>query len=809
MQSFWQDITYGIRMLRKNPGVTILAIVALALGIGVNTAIFSIADAFLLKPVPFPNLDRVVSIYATVPHRNIYDNAVAPADFEDWKDQSHSFDRLAAFQWYSVNLTGEGNPQRVQGFLVSQNFFETLSEQPVLGRAFLPDEEQPGRDHEVMLTHGLWERRYGSDRNVIGKSIQIDAESYTVVGVMGKDFKYPFSVELWMPLAMDAKEKAIRKSHYLFALGQLRPGVPVPQARAELAALSTRLATEYPQTNKGWGVRVLPFRQAVSGDLTRQYTLLLMGAVGFVLLIACANIANLQLARAANRQKEIALRVAMGASRWRVIRQLLTESVMMALAGGAAGLLVAEWSIDLILSNMPPDVARYIAGWQEIRLDSLAFLFTLALAIAAGILSGLAPALQCAKTDINETLKEGGLGSSASRRRHLIRNILVVAEVSMSVILLVGAGLLVKGFRALINVNQNFEPNSLLTFRISLPAAKYGGPQKISAFHDETLRQLQTIPGVKAASLVTSVPYSNTYSSDAFSIEGRTFPVGEVAVATRESVSPNYLQTMHIPLLRGRGFSESDNADSPEVAIISEVLAERYWPAENPLGKRIKLGAVDSKSRWAEIVGVAGEVKYNWISSGQEPTIYFSYRQHALGYSQFALRTTGDPNSFTSAVRSRIANVDPEQPISEVKPLAQVIHESVMGIAYVAVMMAVLGVIALLLSAVGVFGVMAYSVTERTREFGIRIAFGAQQKNVLRMVFYRGMLLTGIGLGIGLPIALAMSQLLASLLYGVSASDPIIFSGVTILLTGIAMLACYIPAKRAMQVDPMVALRYE
>jgi putative ABC transport system permease protein len=809
MQSFWQDISYGIRMLKKNPGVTILAIVALALGIGVNTAIFSIADAFLLKPVPFPNLDHVVTIYETVPHRNINDNSASPANFEDWKNQSHSFDRLAAFQWDSVNLTGEGNPQRVQGFLVSQNFFETLSEQPVLGRAFLPEEEQPGRDHEVMLTHGLWERRYGSDRNLIGKSIQIDAESYTVVGVMGKGFKYPFSVELWMPLAMDAKEKAIRKSHYLFALGQLKPGISVSQARAELVALSTRLSTEFPQTNKGWGVRVLPFRQAVSGDLTRQYTLLLMGAVGFVLLIACANIANLQLARAANRQKEIALRAALGATRWRVIRQLLTESVLMALAGGAAGLLVAEWSIDLILSNMPPDVARYIAGWQEIRLDSLAFLFTLALAIAAGILSGLAPALQCAKTDINETLKEGGLGSSASRRRHLIRNILVVAEVSMSVILLVGAGLLVKGFRALINVNQNFEPNSLLTFRISLPAAKYGSPQKISAFHDETLRQLQTIPGVKSASLVTSVPYSNSYSSDAFSIEGRTFPVGEVAVATRESVSPNYLQTMHIPLLRGRGFSESDSADSPEVAIISEVLAERYWPAENPLGKRIKLGAVDSKSRWAEIVGVAGEVKYNWISSGQEPTIYFSYRQHALGYSQFALRTSGDPNSFTSAVRSRIANVDPEQPISEVKPLAQVIHESVMGIAYVAVMMAVLGVIALLLSAVGVFGVMAYSVTERTREFGIRIAFGAQQKNVLRMVFYRGMLLTGIGLGIGLPIALAMSQLLASLLYGVSASDPIIFSGVTILLTGIAMLACYIPAKRAMQVDPMVALRYE
>jgi putative ABC transport system permease protein len=809
MQSFWQDISYGIRMLKKNPGVTILAIVALALGIGVNTAIFSIADAFLLKPVPFPNLDHVVTIYETVPHRNINDNSASPANFEDWKNQSHSFDRLAAFQWDSVNLTGEGNPQRVQGFLVSQNFFETLSEQPVLGRAFLPEEEQPGRDHEVMLTHGLWERRYGSDRNLIGKSIQIDAESYTVVGVMGKGFKYPFSVELWMPLAMDAKEKAIRKSHYLFALGQLKPGISVSQARAELVALSTRLSTEFPQTNKGWGVRVLPFRQAVSGDLTRQYTLLLMGAVGFVLLIACANIANLQLARAANRQKEIALRAALGATRWRVIRQLLTESVLMALAGGAAGLLVAEWSIGLVLSNMPPDVARYIAGWQEIRLDSLAFLFTLALAIAAGILSGLAPALQCAKTDINETLKEGGLGSSASRRRHLIRNILVVAEVSMSVILLVGAGLLVKGFRALINVNQNFEPNSLLTFRISLPAAKYGSPQKISAFHDETLRQLQTIPGVKSASLVTSVPYSNSYSSDAFSIEGRTFPVGEVAVATRESVSPNYLQTMHIPLLRGRGFSESDSADSPEVAIISEVLAERYWPAENPLGKRIKLGAVDSKSRWAEIVGVAGEVKYNWISSGQEPTIYFSYRQHALGYSQFALRTSGDPNSFTSAVRSRIANVDPEQPISEVKPLAQVIHESVMGIAYVAVMMAVLGVIALLLSAVGVFGVMAYSVTERTREFGIRIAFGAQQKNVLRMVFYRGMLLTGIGLGIGLPIALAMSQLLASLLYGVSASDPIIFSGVTILLTGIAMLACYIPAKRAMQVDPMVALRYE
>ena len=809
MQSFLQDISYGIRMLKKNPGVTILAIVALALGIGVNTAIFSVADAFLLRPVPYPNLDRVVTLYETVPQRNIDDNAASPADFDDWKKQTKSFDRLAAFQWYSVNLTGEGNPQRVQAFLVSQNFFDTLSEQPVLGRAFLPEEEQPGKDHEVILTNGLWERRYGSDRNVVGKSIQIDRESYTVVGVMGKDFKYPFSVELWMPLAMDAKEKAIRKSHYLFTLGQLKPGASVSQARAELVAINSRLSTEYPQTNKGWGVRVLPFRQAVSGDLTRQYTLLLMGAVGFVLLIACANIANLQLARAANRQKEIALRSAMGATRWRVIRQLLTESILMALAGGAAGLMVAQWAIDLILSNMPPDVAQYVAGWQEIRLDSRAFLFTLAIAIVAGILSGLAPALQSSKTDINEALKEGGHGSSAGRKRHFVRNVLVVAEISMSVILLVGAGLLVKGFRALINVNQNFEPNSLLTFRTSLPAAKYTSPQKISAFYDETLRQLQSLPGVKSASLVTSVPYSNSYSSDTFSIEGRMFPVGEIPTATSETVSSNYLQTMHIPLLRGREFQESDNADSPHVAIISQVLAQRYWPTENPLGKRIKFGSEDSKNSWAEIVGVSGEVKYNWISSGQEPTIYLPYLQHPVGYSQFALRMSGDPNSFTSAVRSRIANVDPEQPISEVKPLNQVIHESVVGIAYVAVMMAVLGVIALLLSAVGVFGVMAYSVTERTREFGIRVAFGAQQKDVLRIVFHRGMILTGIGMAIGLPISLAMSQLMASLLYGVSASDPIIFSGVTILLAGIALLACYIPARRAMQVDPMIALRYE
>jgi putative ABC transport system permease protein len=809
MQSFWQDITYGMRMLRKNPGVTILAVTALALGIGVNTAIFSVADAFLLKPVPFPNLDRLVTIYETLPQQNSYENSTSPANFEDWKNQLHSFERLAAYEWDSVNLTGEGTPQKASGFLVTQNFFETLAEQPVLGRAFLPEEENPGKDHEVILSHGLWERRYGSDHNLIGKTIQIDAQSYTVVGVMGEDFSFPFSAELWMPLAMDANEKTIRKSRFLFALGLLKPRIPLSQARAEMVALGERLAEQYPQTNKGWGMRVLPLRESASGDLTRQFTLLLLGAVGFVLLIACANIANLQLARAANRRKEIALRAALGASRWRVVRQLLTESMIMALAGGAAGLLVAQWSIDLILSNMPPDVARFIAGWKEIRLDSHAFLFTLAIAIAAGILSGLAPALESSRPDINETLKEGGRGSTAGRRRHLIRNILVIAEVALSLILLLGAGLLVKGFRALLDVNRDFEPRSLLTFRLNLPDAKYSSPQKIAAFYDETLRQLGTIPGVQSAATVTSVPYSNSSSNNTFSIEGRPFQAGETPLAYIQCISPNYFQTMQVPLRQGRAFADADNTDSPDVAVISDVLARRYWPGESPLGKRIKAGTPDSKRPWAQIVGVVGEVKYNWISSAQQPTLYFPYRQYPRSRAQFALRTSGDPYSYVSGVRSRIAAVDPGQPIFEAKTLDRVIHESVVGIAYVAVMMAVLGVIALVLSSVGVYGVMAYSVTERTHEIGIRIALGAQPWDVLRMVLHRGLILTGIGLGIGLPVSYVLAHLLASLLYGVSASDPLIFTSISVLLTAIAMLACYVPARRAMRVDPMIALRYE
>ena len=810
MGSFWQDIRYGLRMLRRNPGVTALGIAALALGVGANTAMFSVADAFLLKPLPFPNLSRLVMVEQTLPEMSVFENSASPANFVEWRSQSHSFEKVAAYEWDDVNLTGDGMPQRAQAFLVTANFFDTLGVKPMMGRAFLPEEEEPGRDQEVVLSHGLWVRRYGADPNILGKTVKIDAKSSTVIGVMGHDFVFPLSAELWIPMAMDAAEKSKRKSHSVWVLGLRKPGVSLEQSAAEITTIHERTKQQYPDDEKRWGVRLVPLREAAAGDLTVQYTKLLMVAVGLVLLIACANVANLQLARAAGRQREIAVRGALGASRWRLIRQLLIESTLLSLVGAGLGLIFAEWSIDLILSNMPPDVARYILGWQNIRLDIRAFLYTLGIAVAAGVVSGLVPALQSTHPDLNEALKDGGRGGSGGRSRQRLRSIFVVAEVSISLVLLIGSGLLVKGFRSLINVNGNFEPESLLSMRLTLPDAKYRGQQpKIVSFYEQALEQIRTIPGVEMAATTTQLPYGDGGAMNFFSIENQPPQSGETRLARLQSISPNYFRVLHIPLREGREFSDADSSASAPVAVISLSMARRYFPNGSAVGQHIRTGGADSKVPWATIVGVVDEVRYDWISQGPQPTLYLPYRQSPFQYAYLGVRTSGNPESLISAVRSKIAVVDPDQPVYEVKSMDRMIHESVMGIAYVAVMMSVLGVIALLLASVGVYGVMAYAVTERTHEIGVRMALGAQRLDVLRMMASRGVLLTGIGLAIGLPVSFWLARLLARLLFGVSSADPAIFIGITALLSLIALAACVIPARRAMQVDPMVALRYE
>jgi putative ABC transport system permease protein len=812
VETIWQDIRYGARMLWKHRLATFVCAVALALGIGANTAMFSVAEAFLLRSVPFENPDRIVAMMDVRPQQNIDRNAVAPATYLDWQTQAKSFEQLGAYEWEEVNLTGNREPEKVQASDVTANFFGLLGVQPKMGRPFLPEEEQPGKDQEIILSYGLWERRYASDPNILNKIVKVDGKCFTIVGVMDKGFDFPMPAEAWMPLALTVKQQSERNSRYIWVLGKLKPDTSVKQAAAEMGAIAQRESDAYPDAHKGWQLRVMPVREFATSDLTRQYTLLLMGAVGFVLLIACADVANVQFARVSGRQKELAVRAAMGASRARIVCQLLTESILLALLGSVAGLLFAQWDITLIVAHMPADVAKYVAGWKTISLDSNAFLFTLGIALFSGILSGIAPALLTSRTNVSETLKESGRGSSAGRARHRLRNTLVVAEISLSLVLLVGAGLLVKNFTALINVNEKYRPESILAMNLSLPELLYKAPSGRVSFHGQVLQRLSAIPNVQAAAMVTYVPYSNGggASTRAFTVEGRTATErGEVNSAIVQTISPNYFGLMQIALREGREIADTDADGTLPVAVISKSLARRYFPGENSLGRKLKAGQADDSSPWLTIVGIVDDVHYSWISKDDVPTIYRSYRQSAPFYASLVLRTGGDPLSFVPAVRSQIAAVDPDLSLFNIKPLDKVISDSIVGIAYVAVMMGVLGIIALVLASVGVYGVMSYAVSERTNEIGIRMAMGATANDIQRLVMGKGALLTLIGMGIGLPLAFGLANALSSLLFGVKAADPVAFIVLPLVLAAVATLASYLPARRAVRVDPITALRYE
>jgi putative ABC transport system permease protein len=811
MDTVRQDIRYALRMLWKHRFATFVCAGALALGIGANTAIFSMAEAFLLHPVPLNDVNRIVALVDSQPRHNVEKTSVAPATYLEWQTQAHSFEQVGAYSWDGVNFTGDGTPQKIQDYLVTTNFFATLGVQPHLGRDFLAEEGQPGKNQELILSYGLWERRYASDPQILGKIVKVDGKPFTIVGVMDKGFDFPLSAEAWLPTAFDAKQRVERDNRPLWVLGRLKPQATFEQAKAEMLTIAHQQAEAFPDAYKDWELRVIPLGEFAAGDLTRQYTLLLLGAVAFVLLIACADVANVQFARVSGRQKELAVRAAMGATRIRIVRQLLIESVMLSLFGAAIGIFLAQWMLTLMLSHMPPDIARYIAGWKSIRLDLGAFLFTFAVALASGILSGIAPSLMSSRTNISETLKESGRGASSGRARHRLRSILVIAEVALSLILLVGAGLLVKGFHALLNVNQAYHPESLLTLNLDLPEVEYPERSARAEFHDRLARSLASIPNVSAAATAITVPYGNGggTSADRFSIEGRPLERREEArTAIMQTISPNYFTMMNIALRDGRAFTDSDADQTQRVALISRSLAQQYFPGENPLGKKVNVAA-DKSDVWLTVVGVVDDVRYNWIQKYDVPTLYRPYRQNPTHYTTVVLRTGGDPLSVVSAVRSKIAEIDPNLPIYQVKPLDVVITESIIGITYVAAMMAGIGIIALVLASVGVYGVMSYSVSERTHEMGIRMAMGASGSSIHRLVIGNGMLLTVIGIAIGLPLAFGLARALSSLLFGVSATDPFAFIGLPLILASVAALASYIPARRAVRVDPLTALRYE
>jgi putative ABC transport system permease protein len=796
-------------MLLKSPGFTSLAVVALALGIGANTAIFSAASAFLRNPVSFPEADRLVLPLTLAPEQTLGWSQVSPADYLDWKTQSHSFEKFAAWRWYDANVTGKGDPEKLPGVLVTANFFDTLGAMPAMGRSFLPEEEQPGRDHEAILSYGLWQRRFGSDPNVLGKTIELDGAMYDIVGVTGKEFDFPLAEEIWRPLALKPEEQTMRSEHYLMPIARLKPGVSMRQAAAEIQTIQARLERQFPQTETGWSPKMMTVGVFVAGDLAIEYSKLLIGAVLFLLLIACANVANLLFARAAGRHKEIAIRQALGAHRLHIVRQLLTESMLLAFGGACIGLLLGEWGIGVIRYYMPPEVDKYLPMWKHVRLEGAVFCYTVAVTFLAGLISGLAPAFQSSKGDIHEELKEGGRANTGGQARQRLRSVFVIAEVALSLILLVGAGLMVKGVRALLVVNRNLDPQRVLTMVVNLPDSKYKSAQQKVSFFDQTLRQLEAIPGVHAASVATNVPFGVFERDDSVSIQGRVFRPGDYRQANAESVNRGYFVTMNIPLRQGRFVAETDGADQPLVVDVSESFAKRYFHGGNPVGKFIRRGDDNSGSPWIKIVGVVGDIRYNILGSKETPPVYFPYQQAPDGFCFLAIQTESDPLSFAEAVRSQIVKVDPDQPVSDVKTLEKVITDQLLGLSYVAVMLSVLGIVALVLASVGVYGVMAYSVTERTHEIGVRVALGAQPRDVLRLVLTCGLVMTLIGLLIGVPTAWVMARFLAGLFFGVSATDLATFMAITFMMCAITLLACYVPAHRAMRVDPIVALRCE
>jgi putative ABC transport system permease protein len=807
MHSIWRDLQFGLRMLLKAPGITLAAILAFGIGIGANTAVFSLSNVYLGNPIALPEVDRVVMPLGRAPGQTDGWSNISPADFLDFRAQSHSFESIAGYNWADLNLTGVGEPVKVQGYRVTANFFDVLRAAPILGRGFVQGEDESGRSHVAVLSSGLWRRQFGSDRSIVGRMIQINGAPTQIIGVMNDKVRIPQGVDIWIPLTFSPEDRTTRNFRFVDPIGRLRPGVTIEQARAEMDTIQQRLAAAYPQTEQGWGVQCITLNDFVAGP-GKSFTVMLLFCVAFLLLIACTNVTNLLLARSAARQNEFAIRVSLGASRARLIRQVLAESVLLAAGGTVAGLLLGSWWIALIRAGMPPEVERYIPAWDQARLDGRVFLYTCVTALAAGILAGLFPAISGSSRHIHDSLKESGRGGGVGVSRMRFRNSLIVLQVALSLVLLVGAALVAKGLKTLFGLNFKFDSESVLTFQVALPEYKYGTPAQRVAFFDSLTDRLNHSAGIRNASVSIGIPFDG-WASGTFRIENRPVESGEYLHADLNDVSPDYFRLLHVPLLEGREFSSADSAEAPRVAIVSERFAKRYWPNGSALQHRIRWGDDKSDEPWAMIVGVVPEITYNAWDHEPPPTVYFPFRQRPFAGAYVALRTGRDPQAFIPAVRAAVSGIDPDQPLYDVFSLQHVVSNQILGFSYVAVLMGVTGLMALGLSAVGVSGVMAYSVTQRVREIGLRMALGAHPADVLRMFLKHGLQLLVIGICIGLPLAFALARLLSSLLFGVHSDDFTSFFAGAALLGVVIFLACYLPARRATRVDPMVALRYE
>ncbi len=806
MEQLWRDVQYGARTLLKAPGFTTVAALTLALGIGANTAIFSVIDAVLLRPLPYEQADRLVLL--TEWSEQVPNMSFSVANFKDVRDQNTVFESVAASNGANFILTGEGGEaERVAGRQVTSGLFATLRRAPILGRPFTAEEDKPGAERVVLISEGFWERRFGRDPGILGRSLTLSGEAFTVIGVMGPVHGSWRTTDVFTPLLRleDRIGGEERRGNHpgIYVIGRLKPGVTEERARTEVVAIAKGLAEEHPNTNARQSMTLESLHEAIVGDL-RPALMLLLGAVAFVLLIACANVANLLLARAAQREREIAVRMAMGAARRRVIRQLLTESVLLSLAGALLGLLLAYGGVRALIASLPANVPRA----DEVGIDSRVLLFTIALAVLTGLAFGIAPAWKVSGLNVQDPLREGGRGAVGAGHRRT-RQALVVAEISLALILLVGAGLMLRSFFRVLQTDPGFRAEGVLTASLPLSPARFGEHPKRAAMAERIVERLRTIPGVDAASV--ALPLLGSWQTS-FVIEGRPEPPpGQKPSADVTRVAGDYFRAMGVRILEGRAFEERDRGDAPQVCIVDETFAKAHWPGESALGKRVKIGgSQDTQFQWMEVVGVVAHVKNYGVDEESRVELYLSYPQLSAGTGLTAiLRTSGDAGALTAGLRQAIRELDPEIPVYQARPLTEIASERTAPRRLAATLIAVFAGVALLLAAVGIYGVMSYAVNQRTQEIGLRMALGARREDILGMVLRSGTIMAVSGVGIGLVLAFLLARLITSLLFQTSAADPPTFSIVPLLLVAVALLACYIPARRATRVDPMVALRYE
>ena len=801
MQVLQQDLRYGIRMLAKKPIFSIIAVITLALGIGANTAIFSVVNAVLLRALPYHNSKQLVVISST----NLSgdrDGLSAP-EVQDYQTQMRSLEDLTGFQSQSVNVTGGERPDRVRGAFVTANFFKVFNLPPLIGRTFVEGEDRQGSEKLAVVNEKMWQERLNSDPNLTAKKLILNGEPYSVIGVVSSSFKQPFDpdVEVWMPASSYPGNTGKREWRLLFGMGHLRPEASLSQAKAEATAIAGQLAQAYPKENAGRGAKLEYLREMLVGDV-RPMLWLLFAAVGVILLIACANLANLLLARGLARQKEIAVRSALGASRWRLIRQLLTETTVIGLLGGAGGLLVAYWGLYGLLK-----LPQGFVNTNSATLDGRVLFFALAVSVITGWLFGLIPALQLARPDLQTFLKEGARGSGEGSRWNRVRGGFVVAQVALSLVMLVSAGLLLRSFDKLLRVNVGFRPEQLLTLEYRLPRTKYKEPAAQWNFHHQLVEQLQQVAGVQSASLVRGLPFSGNGGTTAIALPDREPPPkGQEPEVMFNTAMPNYFETIGIPLLKGRFFGNEDQANTPAVVLINQTMAQRFWPNQDPLGKQVKF-AQDGST--ATVVGVVGDAKHFWLEEEQKPQMYDTYSQDPGLFATVLVRTNVDPLSLTEPVRQALWRVDADQPMWKIRTVEFLVKRSTADRRFLMTLMGIFAVLALVLTIIGLYGVISYLVNQRTQEIGIRMALGAQMRDIMRMVLKQGMVLVLTGVALGLATAWLSTRLMSRLLYQVSATDPLTFVAISLLLVTVALLACYIPARRATKVDPLVALRYE